>query len=91
MLFVSNRVYLWCGFASNPIVVLIGNMKTRRNAARRLEEEVANARTPPHDERVPPYKENINVEQEPDKPTRLTEAKMRAIHAQMSQAMTTQK
>ena len=45
-----NRVYLWCAFASNPIVVLIGSISNQRNAARRLEEEVANTGVPPLDE-----------------------------------------
>ena len=54
---------LWCAFGSNHIVVLIGSMNTRRNVARRLEEEVDNVGAPPHDEQVPPLEENANVDQ----------------------------
>ena len=44
-------------------------MNTRKNAARRLEEEVANTGAPRHDEKVPPLEENANVEQAPTKPS----------------------
>ena len=49
--------------ASNPIITLIGIMNTQRNATQRLEEEVANAGAPPHDEQVPLLEENANVDQ----------------------------
>ena len=65
-------------------------MNTRRNATRRLEEEVANARAPPHDEQVPPFEENANVDQALANPPPMTKAEMRAFLAQMAQAMTTQ-
>ena len=45
------------------MVVIIGSMNTQRNVARRLEEEVAYAGAPPHNEEVPPYEEDANVEQ----------------------------
>ena len=54
ILYPSNRVYLWCAVASNPIVVLIGNMNTRRNTTRRHGEEVANMGAPLHGYQVPP-------------------------------------
>ena len=43
--------------------MLIGSINTRRNVARRLEEEVANAGAPSHDEQVPPLEENANDDQ----------------------------
>ena len=90
ILYRANRVYLWCAFASNPIVVLIGSMNTRRNAARRLEEEVANAGSPPHDEQVPPLEEDANAEQAPVNPPPLTDGDIRETLLHMSQAITTQ-
>ena len=65
-------------------------MNTQRNAARRLEEEVANAGVPPHDEQVPPLEEDANVEQAPSNPPSMTEAEMRVILPHMAQVMTTQ-
>ena len=49
-------------------------MNTRTNAARRLEEEVANVGDPPHDEQVPPLEEISNVDQAPANPPPMTEA-----------------
>ena len=46
--------YLWCDFTSNTIVWLLGSMNTQSNAARRLEEKIANAGDPPKNEQVPP-------------------------------------
>ena len=89
ILYPSNRVYLWCAVASNPIVVLIGNMNNRRNKNRRLQEEVAKAGAPPHDEKLPPLEENANVDQSAAKPQPMTEADMREILDQMSQTITT--
>ena len=60
ILYHAIRVYLWCAFASNPIVVLIGRMNTRRNAAQRLEEDIDNAADHPHSEEVPPLDEDVN-------------------------------
>ena len=65
-------------------------MNTRRNATRRLKEEVANAGAPPHDEQVLPLEENANVDQALANPPPITEAEMRAILAQIGQAMLTQ-
>ena len=75
---------------SNSIVVFIGNMNTRRNVARRLGEEVANAGAPPHDEQVPPLEENATVDQATGSPPPITEAEMRASLAQVAYAMTIQ-
>ena len=65
-------------------------MNTRRNTTRRLEEEFTNVGDSPHNEQVPPHKVNSNVDQAPANPPPITEARIRAIIAQMSQAMTTQ-
>ena len=65
-------------------------MNTRRNAAQRLEEEVANAGAPPPDYQAPPLEDNANVDQASVNPPPMTEAEMRSILAQMAQAMTTQ-
>ena len=90
ILYCANRVYLWCVFTSNIIVVLIVSMNTRWNAARRLEEEVANAGAPPYDKQVPPFEEDVKVEQTPTNPPPMTEVEMRTILVRMAQAMTTQ-
>ena len=79
-----------CDFTSKPIIVIIGIMNSRRNTARRLEEEVANAGAPPHDEQVPPLDENSNVDQALANTPPMMEAEMRAILDQMAQDMTTQ-
>ena len=55
---------------------------------RRLEEEIANAGSPPHDEQVPPLEEDDNMEQSPANPPPMKETKMRYILDQMSQLMT---
>ena len=65
-------------------------MNTRMNAARRLDKEVANLRDPLHDVQVPQLEENANVDQSPVKHPPMTEAEMRAMIDQMTQAMTTQ-
>ena len=71
------RVYLWCAFASNPSVLIIGRMNTRRNAARRLEEEIVNARAPCRGDQVPPLEEDANIEQAPVNPSLLTDGDIR--------------
>ena len=86
----ANRLYLWCAFASNPIVVIIVIMNTRRNAAQRLEEEVANAGAPSHDDQVPQLEENANVDQASANPPPMTEAEIFSVLSQMAQAMITQ-
>ena len=65
-------------------------MNTRRNTARRLEEEVANVGAPPHDDKAPSLEKNANVDQAPVNPPPMTEAEKRDILAQMAQDMTTQ-
>ena len=79
-----------CDFTSKPIIVIIGIMNSRRNTARRLEEEVANAGAPPYDKQVPPFEEDVKVEQTPTNPPPMTEVEMRTILVRMAQAMTTQ-
>ena len=61
ILYRANKVYLWCDFASNLIIVLIGRMNAQRNATRRLEKEIANVGAPPHGEKVPPLEEKANA------------------------------
>ena len=78
-----------CAFASYHIVVLIGSMNTKRNVARRLEEDVSNVGAPPHDEQVPLLEENANVEQAPTNPPPITDVEMRDILAKMAKAMAT--
>ena len=63
ILYRAVRVYIWCTFASNPIVVLIGSMITRRNATRILEEGIAKEGDPTNCEQVPLLEENANVGQ----------------------------
>ena len=49
-------------------------MKTRRNVAQRLWEEVDNAGDPSHHDQVPPLEENSNVDQTSVNPPPMTEA-----------------
>ena len=65
-------------------------MNTRRNAVRRLEEEIVHAGYPPHGEQVPPLEEDANVEQAPSNPPFLIGENIRTTLLQMSQAITTQ-
>ena len=65
-------------------------MNTRRNAAQRLEEEVANAGTPSPYKQLHPLEENSNGYQAPANPQPMTEAEMRDILYQMAKAMSTQ-
>ena len=76
--------------ASIYIIVLIRSMNTLTNAARRLEDNVFDARSPPHDEKVPPLMENANVDQAWTNPPTMTEAELRSFLFQMAQHMTTQ-
>ena len=57
--------------------MLIGRINTRRNATRRLEEEIANAGAPPRGEQVPPLEEDSNVEQKSVNPLPLTDENIR--------------
>ena len=86
ILYCANRVYLWCVFASNPIVLIKGNMNTRRNAAGRLEEKVSNAGAPTNDEKLSPLEENANIYQAPTNPPPMTKKEMRDILDQMDKA-----
>ena len=79
-------------FLSNSIVVLIERINTRRNAARRLEEEISNAGAPPHGDRVPPVEEDANMEHAQVNPPPLTNENIRTAQAitTQAQAATTQ-
>ncbi|TMX05474.1 hypothetical protein EJD97_018752 [Solanum chilense] len=65
-------------------------MNTRRNAARWIEEEIANVGSPPHCEKVPPLKEDANVDQASVNPPPLTIGDIRAILIQFAQGATLQ-
>ena len=65
-------------------------MNTRRNVARRLEEETANAGAPPHGDQVPPLEEGDNDDQAPLNPPPLTDENIRIALLQMDHAITTQ-
>ena len=84
------RVYLWGDFSSNPIVVLIGRMNTRRNATRRLEEEISNVEAPLYGDQVSPLEEDANMEQAPVNPPPLTDGDIRASLIQLNQDSTVQ-
>ena len=83
-------MYLWSDFSSNPIVVIIGKMNTRRNATQRLEEEIANVGSPLRGYRVPPLEEDANVEQVMVNPPPLRDGDIRSVLIQLSQHITTQ-
>ena len=61
-------------------------MKTRRNAARRLEEEIFNGRACPRGEQVPPLEEDATVDQAPVNPPPLTDGDRRSDLVQLDQA-----
>ena len=65
-------------------------MNTRRNAAQRLEEEIANAEAPPVGQQVPPLEEDANVDQAPVNPPTLTDGDIRAAIIQLAQDTTVQ-
>ena len=65
-------------------------MNTRRNAARRLEEEIANGGVPPLGDQVPPFEEDVNDDQAPMDPPPLTNEFIRADLLQMDKAITNQ-
>ena len=52
-------------------------MDTRRNVARRHEEEIANVGAAPGGEQVPPLEEDANVEKAPTNPPPLTDENIR--------------
>ena len=84
------KVYLWCAFASNPIIVIIGKINTRRNATQILEEEISNAGEPLHGDQVPPLEEDAYMEHAPINPPPLTDENIRPTLLQMAQDITTQ-
>ena len=84
-LYRSDSVYLWCSFASNPIVLLKGSMNTRRNATPRFEDQITNAGSHPRGEKVPPLEEDANVDQDPIKSSPLTDGDIRVALIQFSQ------
>ena len=53
-------------------------MNTQRNAARRLEEEIANAEAPPRDDQAPSLEEDANVNQALVNPPPLMDGDIRA-------------
>ena len=59
-------------------------MNTRRNVARRLEEEIANAGVPPHGDQVPPLEEDVNDDQAPVNPYPLTDENIKDALFQMA-------
>ena len=65
-------------------------MNTRRNVARRLEEEIANMGVPPSGDQVPPLEEDVNDYQAPANPSHLTDENKRAALLKISQAMMSQ-
>ena len=65
-------------------------MNTRRNATRRLEEEIYNAGVPPRGDQVPPLKEVVVDDSTLANPPPITLAQIRAIFSQMTQAITNQ-
>ena len=88
ILYRAIKVYLWCAFASNPIVVPIGKMNTLRNATRTLEEEISNEGAPPCDEKVAPLEEDANMEQAPVNPPPLMDGDIRDSLIQLAQLAT---
>ena len=65
-------------------------MNTRKNATRRFEEQIDDARAPPHGEKVPPLEEDANVEQATISPPPLTDEYIRTALLQIAQGITTQ-
>ena len=65
-------------------------MNTRRNAAQRLEEEIANTGVPPSGDKVPPIEEDVNDDQAPVNPPPMTGENIRDALSQKAQAITTQ-
>ena len=52
-------------------------MNTRRNTARSLEEDIANAGAPPHNDQVTPLREGENDDQAPVNSPSLTDENIR--------------
>ena len=81
---------MWCSFVSNPIFLPIGSMKTQRNLARRLDEEISNEGAPPCGDQVPPLEEDANTDPALVNPHPLTDENIRTALLQMAQYITTQ-
>ena len=58
-------------------------MNTRRNIARRLEEDIANVGFPSYGNQVPPLEEDVNNDQDPVNPPPLTDENIRAAFFQI--------
>ncbi|TMX04113.1 hypothetical protein EJD97_011538, partial [Solanum chilense] len=65
-------------------------MNTRRNVARRLEEEIANEGVPPRGNPVPSLEEDVNDDQVPVNPPPLTDGYIMDALIHMAQSITTQ-
>lgn len=65
-------------------------MKSRRNVARKLEGESANAGVPPCRDKVPLLEDDVNDDKAPVNPPLLTDENKRATVFQMAQPTTTQ-
>ena len=75
--------------ASNLLIVIIGN-EYSRNAARGLEEYIANEGVPPRGDQVPHLKKEVNDDQAPVDSPPFTYGAMRVALFQIAQAITTQ-
>ena len=64
-------------------------MNTKRNTARRLEEQIINAGVPPHGYQVPPVEQDVNDDQAPVNPPPLNDENIRAALFKMAQAINT--
>ena len=65
-------------------------MNTRRNVARRFDEEIANAGVPPRSNQVPPLEEVSNGEKAPVNPPPTTNRYIREAFLQVVQCITKQ-
>ena len=65
-------------------------MNTRRNAERRLKEDIVNVGVPPRDDQVQPFIEDVNDDQALLNTPPLTDENIRAALFQMAKAITTQ-
>ena len=70
---VQLEYYFCCAYASNLVGVSIGCMNTRRDATRRVEEEISNAGAPPYGDQVSLLEEDANMEHAPAHPPTLTD------------------
>ena len=64
--------------------MLIERTNTRRNTARRLEEEISNAADPPHGDQVPPLEEDTDGDPTPVNPPHFTDCDIRAALIQLA-------